>query len=66
MYVDGNVDEAGTSEMRQRDEINSLKMNVEVLERKCEENGAIKDALREVSEEKKMLVEKSEVDKKSG
>ena len=62
--VDDNVDEAGTSEMTQSDEIKSLKMNVEVLERKCEENRAIKDALREVSEEKKMLVEKSEVDKK--
>ena len=52
VHVDGNVDEAGTSEMTQSDEIKSLKMNV--LERKCEENGAIKDALREVCEEKKM------------
>ena len=59
-----NVDEASTSEMRQSDVVKNLKMKVEVLERKFEENRGIKDALREVSEEKKMLVEESEVEKK--
>ncbi len=61
----GNVvDEAGPSEMRQSDVIKNLKQKVIVLERKCEEHMAIKDALCEVSEEKKMLVQKSEGEKK--